>query len=34
MLLEGRFIRVGTFDEVFALADERVQGFYNYNFIQ
>jgi phospholipid/cholesterol/gamma-HCH transport system ATP-binding protein len=34
MLLDGRFIKVGTFDEVFALSDERVQSFYNYNFIK
>lgn len=33
MLLDGRFERVGTFDEVFADPDERVQQFYNYNFI-
>ena len=34
MLLDGKFIKVGTFGEVFALSDERVQSFYNYNFIQ
>ena len=33
MLLDGRFERVGTFDEVFADPDERVQQFYNYNFV-
>ncbi len=32
MLLDGRFIKVGTFSEVFSLKDERVQSFYNYNF--
>lgn len=32
MLLDGRFERVGTFDEVFADPDERIQQFYNYNF--
>ena len=34
MLLDGKFIKVGTFREVFELNDERVQSFYNYNFIQ
>lgn len=34
MLLDGTFIKVGTFAEVFSLNDERVQSFYNYNFIQ
>ncbi|HVN56996.1 MAG TPA: ATP-binding cassette domain-containing protein [Bacteroidales bacterium] len=34
MLAEGRFLRVGNFDEVFASEDERIRGFYNYNFIQ
>jgi phospholipid/cholesterol/gamma-HCH transport system ATP-binding protein len=32
ILLDGRFERVGTFDEVFADQDERIQQFYNYNF--
>lgn len=34
MLLDGQFQRVGTFEEVFATADERVTPFYDYNFIQ
>jgi phospholipid/cholesterol/gamma-HCH transport system ATP-binding protein len=33
MLYEGKFIRKGTFDEVFASDDERIQHFYKYNFI-
>ncbi|GAB3988591.1 ABC transporter ATP-binding protein [Spirosoma daeguense] len=33
MLLDGKFERVGTFDEVFADPDERIQQFYNYNFV-
>ena len=33
MLLDGRFERVGTFEEVFADPDERVKQFYNYNFV-
>lgn len=34
MLLEGTFEHVGTFEEVFEDPDERVQQFYNYNFVQ
>ncbi|MEO8762601.1 MAG: ATP-binding cassette domain-containing protein [Bacteroidia bacterium] len=34
MLLDGKFLQVGTFDEVFATKDERVQSFFNYNFIK
>jgi phospholipid/cholesterol/gamma-HCH transport system ATP-binding protein len=34
MLLDGKFLRVGTFDEVFETDDERAKSFYNYNFIQ
>lgn len=33
MLYEGKFIKKGTFDEVFASDDERIQNFYKYNFI-
>lgn len=33
MLFDGRFIKKGTFDEVFSSDDERIQNFYNYNFI-
>ena len=33
MLFEGKFIKQGTFDEVFTSDDERIQNFYNYNFI-
>lgn len=33
MLLDGRFLKVGSFAEVFAQPDERVQSFFNYNFI-
>jgi phospholipid/cholesterol/gamma-HCH transport system ATP-binding protein len=32
MLLDGRFQRQGTFEEVFDTDDERVKSFYNYNF--
>ena len=33
MLSEGCFLRQGSFDEVFASADPRIQHFYSYNFI-
>lgn len=34
MLLEGRFLRQGNFEHVFESKDERIQNFYDYNFIQ
>jgi phospholipid/cholesterol/gamma-HCH transport system ATP-binding protein len=34
VLLDGKFLEVGDFDTVFKSKDERVQSFYNYNFIQ
>ncbi len=34
MLHKGTFLKVGTFDEVFASDNEQVKGFFNYNFIQ
>ena len=34
MLLDGRFIKQGTFDQVFDSDDERIKSFYNYNFIK
>lgn len=34
MLLDGRFSRIGTFDEVFDTNDQQVKDFYNYNFIE
>ncbi|NJK93886.1 MAG: ATP-binding cassette domain-containing protein [Bacteroidales bacterium] len=33
MLLDGRFIKVGTFEEVFDTEDEQVKEFFNYNFM-
>jgi len=33
MLLDGKFLKQGTFDEVFAHPEERIKGFYDYNFI-
>ncbi|WP_256007073.1 ABC transporter ATP-binding protein [Pedobacter deserti] len=34
MLLDGKFERQGTFEEVFDTTDPRVKPFYDYNFIQ
>jgi phospholipid/cholesterol/gamma-HCH transport system ATP-binding protein len=34
MLLDGRFVKEGSFEEVFETDDERIQSFYNYNFIK
>lgn len=33
MLLDGRFEREGSFNEIFDTDDERVKSFYDYNFI-
>jgi phospholipid/cholesterol/gamma-HCH transport system ATP-binding protein len=33
MLLDGRFTKIGTFDEVFNSNEAQIKGFYNYNFI-
>jgi phospholipid/cholesterol/gamma-HCH transport system ATP-binding protein len=33
VLLDGRFVQEGSFDEVFASGDERLKSFYDYNFI-
>lgn len=34
MMIEGKFISQGTFEQVFSSQDERIRNFYNYNFIQ
>jgi len=34
MMMNGKFIRHGDFDEVFDTSDERIRGFFEYNFIQ
>ena len=34
MLLDGRFEKTGTFEEVFSSQDERVKSFHDYNFIE
>ena len=33
MLLDGKFLRTGTFEEVFETDEERIKSFYDYNFI-
>ena len=33
MLSDGKFLRQGSFDEVFNTEDNRIRSFYNYNFI-
>jgi phospholipid/cholesterol/gamma-HCH transport system ATP-binding protein len=33
MLLDGTFIREGSFDHVFNSEDERIKNFYKYNFV-
>lgn len=34
MLLDGKFLKIGTFEEVFESDNEQVKSFFNYNFIQ
>lgn len=34
MLVEGKFVKVGQFDDVFDSDDEDIKEFFNYNFIQ
>jgi phospholipid/cholesterol/gamma-HCH transport system ATP-binding protein len=34
ILLDGIFLKTGTFDEVFSDKDERIKSFYDYNFIE
>jgi phospholipid/cholesterol/gamma-HCH transport system ATP-binding protein len=34
MLLDGKFLRIGKFEEVFDDDDEQVRSFFNYNFIR
>ncbi|MEP6926889.1 MAG: ATP-binding cassette domain-containing protein [Ginsengibacter sp.] len=33
MMIDGKFLKQGTFEELFNTQDERIQNFYNYNFI-
>lgn len=34
ILLDGKFMKVGRFDDVFDTEDAQLKGFFNYNFIQ
>ena len=34
MLLDGKFLKIGKFEEVFETNDEQVKRFFSYNFIQ
>ncbi|MFI5137624.1 MAG: ABC transporter ATP-binding protein [Sphingobacteriales bacterium] len=34
MLIDGKFQRIGSFEEVFETKDERIKPFFDYNFIQ
>lgn len=34
MLLDGKFLKVGKFDDVFNTDDEQIESFFNYNFIR
>lgn len=34
MLADGRFLRQGSFEEVFESEDPKIRSFYNYNFIE
>lgn len=34
MMLDGKFVKQGSFEEVFSTEDERIKSFYDYNFIQ
>jgi phospholipid/cholesterol/gamma-HCH transport system ATP-binding protein len=33
MLLDGKFLKTGKFEDVFKSDDEQIRSFYNYNFI-
>jgi phospholipid/cholesterol/gamma-HCH transport system ATP-binding protein len=34
MLLDGKFLKTGTFKDVFSSKEMQIESFYNYNFIQ
>jgi len=34
MMFEGRFLKIGKFEEVFESDNDQIKGFFNYNFIQ
>ena len=33
MMIDGKFLKVGSFNEIFETKDERVKSFFDYNFI-
>ncbi len=33
VLVDGRFVQEGSFEDVFGSGDERLKSFYDYNFI-
>jgi phospholipid/cholesterol/gamma-HCH transport system ATP-binding protein len=34
IMIDGKFTKTGSFEEVFASPDEKIKKFYSYNFIQ
>ena len=34
MLLDGKFLKIGKFEDVFDSDDEQIKAFFSYNFIQ
>jgi phospholipid/cholesterol/gamma-HCH transport system ATP-binding protein len=34
IMLDGKFVKQGSFDEVFTTEEEKIKSFYDYNFIQ
>jgi phospholipid/cholesterol/gamma-HCH transport system ATP-binding protein len=34
MMIDGKFLKQGSFEEVFNTEDERIKDFYTYNFVQ
>ncbi len=34
VLMQGKFLKIGSFDEVFSSDDENIRTFYNYNFTE
>ena len=34
MLIDGKFLKEGSFEEVFSTEDERIKAFYDYNFTE
>jgi phospholipid/cholesterol/gamma-HCH transport system ATP-binding protein len=34
MLVDGKFVRQGSFEDVFDTNNEQIKAFYDYNFVQ